>query len=64
MFARTSARIGVRWRSEYILGVGHRDGQFVVIFNLSKLLSSEDVALLRTTARTTELGLPEARSCA
>src|SRR5208337_4100061 len=31
--------IGTRWRSDYILGVGHRDGRFVIIFNLSRLFS-------------------------
>jgi purine-binding chemotaxis protein CheW len=35
--------IGVRWRSDYIRGVGHRDGRFVVIFDLSRLFSTEDV---------------------
>jgi purine-binding chemotaxis protein CheW len=34
--------IGIRWRSEYILGVGHRDGKFVIIFNLSRLFTEED----------------------
>jgi purine-binding chemotaxis protein CheW len=38
--------IGVRWRSDYILGVGHRDGRFVVIFNLPRLFSEEDTAAL------------------
>ncbi len=42
--------IGVRWRSEYILGVGHRDGRFVIIFNLPRLFSEEDTAALLCSA--------------
>jgi purine-binding chemotaxis protein CheW len=38
--------IGVRWRSDYISGVGHRDGRFVIIFDLTRLFSSEEAALV------------------
>jgi purine-binding chemotaxis protein CheW len=38
--------IGIRWRSEYIAGVVCRDGGFVVIVDLARLLSSEDAALI------------------
>jgi purine-binding chemotaxis protein CheW len=34
--------IGVRWRSDYIRGVGHRDARFVIIFDLPRLFSTED----------------------
>ncbi len=37
--------VGVAWRSDYIAGVVRRDGGFVVLFNLSKLLTA-DVASL------------------
>jgi purine-binding chemotaxis protein CheW len=39
--------IGSVWRSDYIEGIGRRGDSFVVIFDVSRLLSSEDVALLR-----------------
>jgi purine-binding chemotaxis protein CheW len=42
--------IGVRWRSDYISGVGHREGRFVVIFDLPRLFSTEDVAAVGNTA--------------
>jgi purine-binding chemotaxis protein CheW len=42
--------IGSMWRSDYIEGIGRRGDNFVVIFDVSRLLSSEDVALLRATA--------------
>jgi purine-binding chemotaxis protein CheW len=38
--------IGVRWRSDYISGVGHRAGQFVIIFNLARLFSEDEAAAL------------------
>ena len=39
--------IGTAWRCDYIQGIGRRGDSFVVIFDLSRLLSSEDVAVLR-----------------
>jgi purine-binding chemotaxis protein CheW len=41
--------IGTTWHSDYILGIGRRGDSFVVIFDLSRLLSGEDAALLRAT---------------
>lgn len=38
--------IGVPWRNEYIRGVVRREGRFVVLFDLVRLLTSEDVAML------------------
>lgn len=42
----TPPDIGVRWRSDYIRAIGRRAGQFVIIFDLARLFSSEDLALL------------------
>jgi purine-binding chemotaxis protein CheW len=38
--------IGVRWRSDYIRGVGHREGRFVIIFDLSRLFSTEEAVAI------------------
>ncbi len=38
--------IGGRWRSDYIIGIGRRNGAFVIIFGLDALLTGEEVALL------------------
>jgi purine-binding chemotaxis protein CheW len=38
--------IGVPWRSDYIRGVVRREGGFVVLFELTRLLTSHDVAAL------------------
>jgi purine-binding chemotaxis protein CheW len=36
--------VGTRWRSDYIQAVGRSNGAFVIVFNLSKLFSSEEAA--------------------
>jgi purine-binding chemotaxis protein CheW len=41
--------VGVAWRSDYIAGVVRRDSGFVVLFNLSKLLTA-DTAILASSA--------------
>jgi len=38
--------IGVRWRSEYIRGIARHADNFVIIFDLAQLFSSEEAALL------------------
>lgn len=42
--------IGVPWRSEYIKGVVRRETGFVVIFDLARLLTSQDAAALSQAA--------------
>jgi purine-binding chemotaxis protein CheW len=42
--------IGTMWRSEYISGVARRGDNFVIIFDLSRLLASDAHALLQTRA--------------
>lgn len=42
--------IGVKWRSEYMRGVVRRESGFVVLFDLARLLTSQDVAALPTAA--------------
>jgi purine-binding chemotaxis protein CheW len=42
--------IGVHWRSEYIRGVGHKEGRFVIIFDLPRLFSTEDAIAISNTS--------------
>jgi purine-binding chemotaxis protein CheW len=42
--------IGVPWRSDYIKGVVRREQGFVVIFDLPRLLTSQDAALIAQAA--------------
>ncbi len=41
--------IGIKWRSDYISGVGRRGGGFVIIFDLPRLFSSTDTMLIAST---------------
>lgn len=38
-------RIGTRLRTEFIKGMGKRDGQFIIILNIDKVFSSDELAL-------------------
>lgn len=42
--------IGIRWKSDYIRGVGRRGDSFVVIFDLARLFSSAELAVLNADA--------------
>lgn len=42
--------IGVRWRSDYIRAIGRRNGGFVIVFDLVRLFSGEEAALLAQEA--------------
>lgn len=39
--------VGARWKSEYIRAIGRLRGTFVIIFDMERLFSSDDVASLR-----------------
>lgn len=41
--------IGLRWRSDYIHGIGRRNDSFVIIFNLPNLFSREEAMLIDQT---------------
>lgn len=47
--------IGTTWRCDYIAGIGRRGDTFVVIFELARLLSNEDVALLHAAGSPTAI---------
>jgi purine-binding chemotaxis protein CheW len=48
--------IGLRWRSDYIDGIGRRNDGFVIIFNLPNLFSHEEAMLIdRTGASRSDL---------
>ena len=42
-------RIGSRWRTELIRGIGKRDGDFIIILDVDRVFSSDELALLDTT---------------
>jgi purine-binding chemotaxis protein CheW len=44
--------IGVRWRSDYIRGVGHREARFVIIFDLPRLFQTGGALLASPSPKT------------
>jgi purine-binding chemotaxis protein CheW len=46
--------IGLKWRSDYISAVGRRNDGFVIIFELARLFSSSDVALISASSASVE----------
>lgn len=45
----TSPDIGVRWRSDYLLGVVRQEGGFVVLIDMARILTDEDAQALAST---------------
>jgi len=43
--------IGVKWRSDYIRGIAYRGDSFVIIFDLVRLFSSEEIAIIDQKAQ-------------
>lgn len=52
--------IGIRWRSDYIRGIGRHGDGFVIILDLDRLFSSEEAALVAAKAH--EQSEPSARA--
>ncbi|MBI5381469.1 MAG: chemotaxis protein CheW [Opitutae bacterium] len=41
--------LGLRWRTDLILGLGRRDGQFIIILDIEKVFSADDLVALAAT---------------
>jgi len=44
-------KIAMRWRSEFIQGMGKRGDDFIIILDFNAVFSSEDLALVQTTTQ-------------
>jgi purine-binding chemotaxis protein CheW len=44
-------RIAMRWRSEFIEGMGRRGEDFIIILNVNAVFASEELALVDKTAQ-------------
>jgi purine-binding chemotaxis protein CheW len=42
--------LGLRWRTDLILGMGRRNDRFTIILDIEKVFSSEEVGLLEQNA--------------
>ena len=45
-------RIAMRWRSELIKGMGKQGGEFIIILDINRVFSSDEVALVAAKAHT------------
>ncbi len=55
-------RIAMRWRTEFIQGMGRRGDEFIIILDVNAVFSSEELALL--TANGASLPAPAEADCA
>jgi purine-binding chemotaxis protein CheW len=44
--------LGMRWRTDLILGMGRRDDRFTIILDIERVFSTEELGVLATDART------------
>ncbi len=42
--------LGMRWRTDLILGLGRRDDKFIIILDIERVFSAEDIAALAEAA--------------
>ena len=48
-------RIAMRWRTDFILGMGKRDEEFIIILDVNAIFSSEELIAVSETAELTAL---------
>ena len=42
-------KIGNRWRTEFIKGIGKRDEEFIIILDIERLFSTDEIAMVQNT---------------
>ncbi len=45
-------KIGMRWRTEFIQGIGKHDGQFIIILDIDRVFSTDELALIESNDTT------------
>ena len=45
-----SPKIGARWRTEFIKGIGKRDDEFIIILDIDRVFSSDELAVVQEAA--------------
>jgi len=45
-------RIGTRWRTEFIKGIGKRNSELIIILDIDRVFASEEIARIQDTAGT------------
>jgi len=52
-------RIGMRWRTEFIRGIGKHDENFVILLDIDRIFSTEELALAETSGAEIDLDAPD-----
>ncbi|MDM8555310.1 chemotaxis protein CheW [Desulfococcaceae bacterium HSG7] len=53
-------KIGSRWRTEFIKGIGKHDDQFLILLDIDRVFSSDELALVDETGATVDEGILQA----
>jgi purine-binding chemotaxis protein CheW len=53
-------KIGARWRTEFIRGIGKRDDKFLILLDIDRVFSTDELALAEAAAGETEPAAAEA----
>jgi len=53
-------KIGARWRTEFIRGIGKRNDEFIIILDVARVFSSDELAVVQETGNASSI--PEARA--
>jgi purine-binding chemotaxis protein CheW len=43
-------KLGTRWRSEFIRGIGKRNDEFVIIMDIDRIFSTDELAFVQESA--------------
>ena len=46
-------RIGSRWRTDFINGIGKRNGEFIILLDIDRIFSSDELAIVEATSAET-----------
>ncbi len=48
-------KIGTRWNTEYIRGIGNHNGRFIIILNIDRIFSDADIDMVQKSAAPAEI---------
>jgi len=52
-------KIGSRWRTEFIKGIGKQDGNFLILLDIDRVFSSDELALVDETGAVADEKIPD-----
>ena len=55
-------KIGARWRTEFIRGIGKRDDEFIIILDIARVFSTDELAVVQETGSVASSSIPEAKA--